>query len=475
MPDAPDQAGLDRDEAWRRDLGEAALARVLRFIATLDEQAICGAIDDLDRFRALHEPPPEEARPVEALLDRVFTEVVPPSFHTAHPGYMAYVPGGGLYPAAIGAFVAAATNRFSGVWQAAPGLAEVEACVLGWFRDWMGFPAGTRGLLTPGGSMSTLAALVTARERHLGRDLREGVLYASVEVHHCVTKAARLAGIFDDRVRLLPVDGGHRLDLDRLAAAVAADRRAGLRPFLVVSSAGTVHTGVVDDIAAVGTFCREQELWHHVDGAYGGFFHVVPELAPLLAGLPDADSLALDPHKGLFQPYGSGALLVRDGEALRAAHEAHAGYLPDAAAEGFYDPSQYGPELSRPWRGLPIWLSVQSLGMAALRRTIAERRELALAAAARLAEDPRLEVLAPPTLSLFAFRLRAGTPEVRDARTRELLLRLRARGRVMLSGCRLDGAEVGRVCVLSFRTRPRDVDALAEDLAAVLDELVGPR
>jgi len=331
--------------------------------------------------------------------------------------------------------------------------------------------AGTRGLLTSGGSLANLAAIVAAREKLLGPALREGTLYASREAHLCIGKEARLAGILPDRVRSVPVDESFRMRPDALAEAIAADRRAGLRPFLVVSSAGTTNTGAVDPLEAVADLCAREKLWHHVDGAYGAFFHMVPELRPLLAGLSRADSVALDPHKGLFLPYGTGAVLVRDGEALRAAHAATAGYLPPIPEE-FHDPSQYGPELSRPYRGLRAWLPIKLIGAARLRAAVAEKRALAVWAAERVARIPGLEVVAPPQLSLFAFRV-AGADG--DAATKQLLAGVNARQRVMLSGCTVDGRYLARICVLSFRTRRANVEAAVEDIAAEAAKLVPAR
>jgi aromatic-L-amino-acid decarboxylase len=268
----------------------------------------------------MREAAPEHGVSIEAILDPLFNDWVPRSFTTPSPGYLAYIPGGGLYPAAVADFISAATNRYTGVWLAAPALVQLEANVLEWFRDWMGFPPSTRGLLTTGGSMAAFNAILCARARHLGRDIRSGVLYATTHVHHSVEKAATLAGVFEDRVRHVPVDEDFRMRVDALVETVRADRAAGLKPFMVVSSAGTTNTGAVDPLDAIAEVCAAEGLWHHVDGAYGAFFHMCPELRPLLAGLPRADSLTLDPHKGLFLPYGTGALLVRDGSALRTVH-----------------------------------------------------------------------------------------------------------------------------------------------------------
>jgi len=466
-----DPANLELTPDDMRRLGEEALARVVAHLASISEQPVRGDVAAEALCAAMREAAPEHGASIEAVLDPLFNDWIPRSFTTPSPGYLAYIPGGGLYPAAVADFISAATNRYTGVWLAAPALVQLEANVLEWFRDWMMFPPSTRGLLTTGGSMAAFNAILCARERHLGRDIRPGVLYATTHVHHSVEKAAALAGVFEDRVRHIPVDESFRMRVDALAEAVRTDRAAGLRPFLVVSSAGTTNTGAVDPLDAIADVCAAEELWHHVDGAYGAFFHVCPELRPLLAGLPRADSLTLDPHKGLFLPYGTGALLVRDGSALRTVHGMSAGYLPGTPdPEAFYDPSQYGPELSRGFPGLRIWMCLKVFGAARFRAALAEKRALALQAAERVAALPGITMVAPPQLSLFAFHAtrRGASLDEENRATAGLLERVTRRGRVMLTGCTVDGRFLGRVCVLSFRTRQAQIDALVEDLAAEL-------
>jgi aromatic-L-amino-acid decarboxylase len=264
--------------------------------------------------------------------------------------------------------------------------------------------------------------------------------------------------------------------VDLLKQAIGADRRTGLRPFLVVSTAGTTNTGAVDPLDAIADLCAHEGLWHHVDGAYGAFFHVVQSLRELLPGLPRADSLTLDPHKGLFLPYGTGALLVRDGSHLRAVHAGTAGYLPPAADLEFYDPAQLGPELSRGFPGFRVWLTIKTFGAAKIKAAIAEKRTLAVEAAERLAAVPGIKMLAPPQLSLFAFRVEppGSSPTAADEATRRLLERVNARGKVMMTGCTIADRFLARVCVLSFRTRRPNVETaveqIIEETAAILAE-----
>jgi len=471
-----DPANLELTLDDMRRMGDEALARVLEHVASISGQPVRGDVAAEDLCLAMREPAPEHGSSIEAILDPLFNDWIPRSFTTPSPGYLAYIPGGGLYPAAVADFISAATNRYTGVWQAAPALVQLEANVLEWFRDWMSFPPSTRGLLTTGGSMAAFNAILCARERHLGRDVRPGALYVTTHVHHSVEKAAKLAGVFEDRVRHVPVDACFRMRVDALAEAVRDDRAAGLRPFMVVSSAGTTNTGAVDPLDAIADVCAAEGLWHHVDGAYGAFFHMCPELRPLLSGLPRADSLTLDPHKGLFLPYGTGALLVRDGSALRAVHGMSAGYLPGTPdPDAFYDPSQCGPELSRGFPGLRIWMCLKVFGAARFRAALAEKRALAVQATGRIAALPGIVMVAPPQLSLFAFHAtRPGaTLEQENRATEELLERVTRRGRVMLTGCTVDGRFLGRVCVLSFRTRQAQIDACVEDLAGELPAVWG--
>ncbi len=457
-------------------MADAVVTRSVEHIRSLALQPSRGDVDAADECRAMREPAPEEGRMLEPLLEELFERHVPRTFTTAGPGYLAYIPGGGLYTAALADFIADTTNRYTGIWQAAPLLVQLEANALEWLREWMHFPETTRGLFTTGGSMATFNALLCARERHLGADIRRGTLYASDQAHHSVLKSAKMAGVMPDRVRTIRSDSRYRLDVRELAKAIAEDRARGLTPFAVVSSAGTTNTGAVDPLPLIADLCERDRLWHHVDGAYGAFFHLCDELRPALRGLSRADSLTLDPHKGMFLPYGTGALLVRDGSALRAAHEASAPYLPAAPHDGeFYDPSQHGPELSRGFPGLRVWLSVKVFGTAAFREALSEKRRLAVDASARVAQLPHIVIDAPPELSLFAFHVswRGATPAEEDAATKALVERTTARGRVMITGCLTKGRFAARVCVLSFRTHAPDIDHLVEDLASSLRDVMG--
>jgi aromatic-L-amino-acid decarboxylase len=335
----------------------------------------------------------------------------------------------------------------------------------------MGLPAGSRGILTSGGSLSTFSAIVTAREERLDEDFQDGVIYLSDETHHCVPKAARLAGFPRASLRTLPTDGRFRLVPQALDAAVREDRSRGRRPFLVVVNVGTTNTGAVDPLPETLAVARRHGLWVHADAAYGGFFRLAPEGPALLRGIEECDSMTLDPHKGLFLPYGTGALLVRDGTALARAFRGTASYVQDVADEGSLGFADLSPELSRDFRGLRLWLPLVLHGVSAFREQLAEKLALARWAYEMLRDDPRFEVLDEPQLSVVAFRLRAGEAAA-ERLSPELLRRVNARRRVFLSSTRIRGRYALRICVLSFRThadRIRDaVLALREEAGALL-------
>ncbi|HEV8632016.1 MAG TPA: pyridoxal-dependent decarboxylase [Thermoanaerobaculia bacterium] len=473
---------LEPDGAEMRRLVAAALDRLVPYIESLPRQP-AGDIGGAEEVAAaLRSPLPEQGRPFDELLDLLFARAVPKSFNAPGPGYLAYIPGGGLFHAAVADLLADGINRYTGVWQAAPALVQLEADAVRWFCEVVGYGPAARGFLTSGGSLANFGALVTARRERLPPDFLRGVVYASDQVHHSLGKAAMLAGIPDDNVRALPVDASFRLDPATVAAAIAADRARGLQPFLLVASAGTVNTGAVDDLRSLGELAAREGLWFHVDGAYGGFFLLTARGREAMRGIERADSVTLDPHKGLFFPYGTGCLVVRDGAALERAHSLHASYLPprppddsDGPDGGWWDFAALSPELSRPFRGLRVWLALQLLGMAPFRAALDEKLDLAQWAAGETARIPHLQMIAPPQLSLFAFRLAppgAGRTE-RDRLTRELLVRVNARQRVMLTGTDLADGYAGRVCVLNFRTHRERMEMAVADLRAAAAELTG--
>lgn len=469
----PDRS-LELEGDALRALVEAATRRVVDHVGSLAAQPAADVDGGSTLARALAEPVPEAGAPLEALLELLFDRVIPKSLNTAGPGYLAYIPGGGLPHAAVADLIAGATNRYVGVFAAAPGLAQLEANVVRWFAELVGYPAGARGVLTSGGSLANFSAVVTARRDRLPEDFLRGTLYASAETHHSVDKAALLAGFPAARVRPVPVDGRFRMRLDALAELIAADRAAGLSPFLVVGNAGTTSSGAVDDLPGLAELAARERLWFHVDAAYGGFFCLTARGREALAGLERADSITLDPHKGLFLPYGTGCLLVRDGEALKRAHALSAAYLPSMQDDpDLVDFNLLSPELSRGWRGLRVWLPFKLHGLGPFRRNLEEKLALAAWAAGELAGTPGIEILAEPQLSIVAFRaVRPGLDEAAlDALNARVLERTNARRRVHLTATRLGGRFAIRICVLSFRTHLDRVRMAIEDVRAAIAEV----
>lgn len=471
----PDRATL---ASWLRTFADAAFDHLDRLPATsaaglvgVERAAVAASVS-----RAIPEEP--FGGDVRELAETL-TRAAEAGLNTIGPGYLAYIPGGGIPTAAIADLVGDLLNRYTGLIPAAPALTRLETDVLRWLAREFGYGPAAGGLLTSGGSLSQLSAMVTARHARFG-DVAvpaSARAYTSSQAHRSVAKALRLAGHGSDALRTVGVDSRWRMDPDALAAAVERDRAAGLQPFLVVAAAGTTNTGAIDPLSAVADVCATHGLWLHVDGAYGGPFVLCPEGRALLSGIERADSITFDPHKGLFLPYGTGALLVKDGAALRRAHQDEADYLQDLdldAAPGA-SPAECGPELSRPFRGLRLWLPLLLHGARAFREALAEKLALARVLHDGLARQPGVEIVDPPQLSIVAFRARRreGEPLAAwNARNGRWMDGINSRGNVLLSSTLLPTAEgpafTLRACILSFRTHADRIESFLEDAPATL-------
>jgi aromatic-L-amino-acid decarboxylase len=450
-----------------------ATRRIVRHIDTLDAQPMHRSAGAKKVARSLREPIPTRKTPFPRLMKTLFGRALPLGLNTASGGYLAYIPGGGLPHAAVADLVTSAVNRYVGVWLAAPGLVQIEANAVDWLAEIAGMPEATRGgVLTTGGSMANLVAVVTARRTRLPDDFSRGVIYASSEAHHSVVKAALLAGFSERRVRVIDAPS-LRLPPRALEQAIRADRAEGLVPLLVVASGGTTSTGSVDDLGAIADVAARDDLWLHVDAAYGGFFRLTERGRAALAGIERADSVTLDPHKGLFLPYGTGCLVVRDKSTLRRAHAVSAHYLPPMQTDAdLVDFCELSPELSREARGVRIWLPLKMHGVDAFRAALDEKLDLARELAARVSALPHVRILEGPSLSLFAFRHEPPGMEgpQLDAHNRRVLSGINARQRVHVTGAVVGGRFALRACVLSFRTHAEHTNALFEDLSASLAE-----
>ena len=450
MPRSP----FDPPLAEMRAMGELVVDLAARFVDGRYDARIFDDADLAPLLETLAGPPPRTGTALPDLLDTIST-AAGKGFDPANPGFVGYIPGGGLYAAALGDFLACVLNRYTGVARPAPALVAMEAAVLRWFCDVFGLPTSAQGVLTPGGSMSTLSAVVAARSARLGEQFLDGTLYVSDEVHHSVAKSARIAGLPESAVRVVPSDDGLRMDTEALRTAVAADRSAGRRPFLVVASAGTINAGMVDPLDAVADVAAAEDLWLHVDAAYGGFFLLTDRGRSALRGIERADTITLDPHKGLFLPYGTGCLLARDGAAMRSAHESVAHYLPPSADDlGLPDFSSFTPELTRDFRGLRLWLPLHLHGVDTFAAALDEKLDVAASVYSELSAIPQLDVPWSPDLSLVAFRPSEGG----DAAAVRLLDAVNSSGRVWLSSAPIRGETFLRICILSHRTHRERMD-----------------
>ncbi len=477
---------LEPDRDAMQAMGQAAIDLVVEFIeglpkapgVNLDHRG--GAIGDTSIDHLLRQPP-ESPGELEPLLDELRAAAAN-AVETAGPGYMAYVPGGGLFTSALAELLARAFNRYTGLAGFAPALVALEESTLRWLCAEFGLPTSTGGgLITTGGSMATLTALVAARHDRLGDDFTDGTLYLTDLTHRCVAKAARIAGFRADQVRVVPTTAGLRIDPAAAEHMIRADEGAGRRPFLLVGTAGTTHTGTVDPLGELAELASRHRLWFHIDGAYGGFFNLTTRGRQRLAGIETADSLVLDPHKGLFLPYGTGVVLVRDTATLRAAHAVDGHYLQDLdSGAALPDYAEMGPELTRDFRGLRLWLPLHLHGVQAFRTALDEKLDLAAEAYERLRSTSHLEVPWAPDLSTVAFRLRAGSGgdhgsdggrEDDDRRNQRFLERINAARRTFISSTQVDGRHTVRLCILSHRTHREHAIEAVETIRRVAAEI----
>ncbi|MEQ1564741.1 MAG: aminotransferase class I/II-fold pyridoxal phosphate-dependent enzyme [Myxococcota bacterium] len=467
---------LELDSVALREMVREVLDRLGPFLDRQQAGPMTTPVGGKKAARDLRRGWPESGTPFRSLLP-LLDRALATSLDPTSPGYLAYVPGGGLPHAAVADLYADLVNRFTGLWMPAPGFVTLEVDVIRWFCAMVGYGDDAGGVLTSGGSLANLAGIVAARARTFpDGGFGAARVYRSHQAHHSVDKALSVAG-FSRASRVdVPTDGSHRMDPRALDRAIRADRDAGNTPLVVVANAGSTAVGAVDDLSAAADVCAEHQVWLHVDAAYGGFFALTERGRAALRGLDRADSIALDPHKGLFLPYGTGCVLARRRADLRAAHAVEASYLPTPDDDPLaWDFADLGPELSRPFRGLRAWLPLMMHGFSAFRAALDEKLDLARTAAEAIRELPNVRMVSEPTLSLFAFSCEPPGLDL-DAISRlnhRWLAAVNARRRVFLSGVTQDGRFVLRVCILSFRTHADRAEWLIEDLRATLSSVVG--
>ncbi len=374
--------------------------------------------------------------------------------------YFAFLPGGGLYYSALGDYLAAATNRYAGSFYASSGAIHLEKLLIGWMRDFIGYPEQAEGDLTSGGSMANLSAILTAREAYnlKAQDVAKSVVYISQQSHFCIQKALHIIGFAQCIQRYIPVDSEYRMNPEALESAIKQDKQKGLQPWLVVATAGTTSTGAIDPLRQISEIAHAHQVWLHVDGAYGLPFALCETGKQLLDGIETSDSLVLDPHKALFLPLGTGAVLVREGKKLYQTFRRQADYMYEPSGEATeISPYKLSPELSRPFRGLRLWLPLKLIGVAPFRAALEEKLLLARYFYERLQQLRGFELGPPPQLSVVTFRY---VPQRGNIETfnQILLTTIKKDGDIFISSTRLDGKFVLRLAILGFRVHKEQVE-----------------
>jgi glutamate/tyrosine decarboxylase-like PLP-dependent enzyme len=429
---------------------------------------------------ALRAPPPTTATPLAQVHADFRAHIAPYAGGNLHPGFMGWVQGGGTAVGMLAEMLAGGLNGNLGGRNHAP--VAVEREVAGWVREMFGLPATAEGVFVTGASMANFVGVLAARTRALPGSRQSGLgeagarlrAYTSRATHSCVRRAVEMAGLGSDALRLIDFDARQRIDVAALAAAIAADRAAGLTPFLIVGTAGTVDVGAVDDLTALADLAAAEDLWLHVDGAYGALGVLSPEVAPQLKGLERADSIAFDFHKWGQVPYDAGFIIARDGARLFDTFATPTAYLQRETrgiAGGDWWPVDYGPDLSRSFRALKTWFTLRVHGLDAIGAVITRSCALARALEARIQAEAELELLAPAQLNIVGFRYRCADA---DAVNRQIVIELQEGGRVAPSLTEIDGHAAIRAALFNHRTEDVDLEALVDEVLKLGRVLAGP-
>jgi aromatic-L-amino-acid decarboxylase len=449
-----------------RAQGHRMLDDLFDHLQGLREQPVWRPIPDAIRA-ARRTPLPTEPQPLAEVHDSFLREVLPYAGGNLHPGFMGWVQGAGTPVGMLADMLAAGLNANCGGRDHMPIAVEQE--VAGWAREMFAFPDDAVGLLVTGASTANFIGVLVARQWALGAVVRADGLgaggsqltaYASLGAHNCVPRAMEMAGLGRDALRLIAVDDEHRIDLAALRARLAADRAAGRKPFLIVGNAGTVDTGAIDDLSALADIAAEEGCWLHIDGAYGALGVLTPTVAPRLAGIERADSIAFDFHKWGQVPYDAGYILVRDGELQREVFAAQVSYLARETrglAAGDWWPCDYGPDLSRGFRALKVWFTLKVYGADAIGASIARSCALGRALGELVTATPALELMAPVQLNIVCFRYRCDDADRVNA---AIVAGLQEAGRVAPSLTRIGGHVAIRAALFNHRTDQSDIEAL---------------
>jgi glutamate/tyrosine decarboxylase-like PLP-dependent enzyme len=442
---------------------EEALAWLIREFTGLSDSRVGRTGTRREMEALLREPPPEEGSDFGGVLAEFQEKVAPYACRIDHPRFLAFIPSAPTFYSLLGELLANGTNPFAGVWLEAAGPAQVELIVLDWFRQFLGYPAEAGGILTSGGSEANLTALVVARERLTQDERGNAVLYVSDQRHWSVDRAAKVIGLRPDQVRPVPAHADWRMSPRALERCIIEDRASGRIPWAVVANAGATNTGAVDPLAEVAETCRKQNVWLHVDAAYGWAAALDRDGKRILQGIELADSVTLDPHKWFAQTFEVGCLLVRQGKLLAETFAIRPEYMQDVRpGDEEVNFADQGLALTRRFRALKLWLSVKVLGVRWHRRLIDHSCRLAELAEELIRREPNFELLSPKRLSIVCFRVvPAGSrhdDDVLNALNLAVVDEVRRTGRAFLSSTRLDAKVALRLCFVNWRTTAADVE-----------------
>lgn len=450
---------LEPNASLRMELAQQAQEFASKWIDDLPNQkGYFGEEPDLEQFKIDGKP-----SDLADLLTVYQQQVAQKGINAASPGHLGYIPGGSLYTAALGDFIADISNEYAGMYYGSPGGVAMEEEVLNWMKAVFGFPQSAIGNLTSGGSIANLIALTAARDKYgiKGELIGKSVVYLSEQTHHCIHKALRIIGLGDVILRNLEMDEGYRIKPDALNRQIEIDRAAGLNPFLMIASAGTTDTGAVDPLQEIASIAQKQQLWYHIDAAYGGFFILTKSKKELFNGIELADSLVTDPHKGLFLPFGVGAVLVKDKKAVYQSNHYRASYMQDAFSDDVItNPADVSPELSKHFRGMRIWLPLKLHGIAPFVACL-EEKILLTEYFRNLLTENGFAVGPEPDLSVSYFWYPT-TSLNENLFNQKLLEALHKDGRVFMSSTNIKGRFVIRMAILAFRTKLETIDLAME-------------
>ena len=455
---------LELTPAQMRELGYRVVDMIADYFSALPDKPVGRKGDPAVLRPSLMEPPPETPVPESEIFARLEYDIFSNILNVCHPRFFAFVPIPSNYVGAMADALASGFNVFNGSWLGGSGAAAMELAVIDWFRQWCGFPESAGGLFVSGGSMANLTALVAARHTKLADHTEGAVVYYSDQTHSSVERALRVIGFRPEQMRKLDSDGEFRVPMDALESAVEADRAQGLRPFAVIANAGAINTGAIDPLREIAAFCRAQDLWMHIDGAYGAAAVISERGRRLLGGIELADSLSFDPHKWLFQPIECGCVLVRDAALLKATYRIMPEYLADVHRNATeVNPCDYGIQLTRGFRALKVWMSMHYFGLEAFRGAVERGFELAELAERKLRSMPEWEIVSPAQMAVVCFA-RRGADDAFYERIHQAML---AGGFALATSTVLNGRTVLRLCTINPRTTDAEIEQTLEWLNAL--------